>query len=92
MYGDGTVSVEDGHLVLRLLPNPDLVGDLSHLHHDTFLVEWRNAFAWFGKGTATFNLDRSGTVHDLDIYVPNQDLWFHELAMHRMEEAERGRR
>ncbi len=83
MYGDGTVSLEDGHLVLRLLPNPDLVANLSHLHHDTFLVEWRNDFAWFGKGTATFDLDRTGAVVDLDIYVPNQDFWFDELAMTR---------
>lgn len=27
LYGDATVTVEDGHLVLRLLPNPDLVAD-----------------------------------------------------------------
>jgi hypothetical protein len=31
MYGDATVSEEGGRLVLRLLPNPDLVADLEHL-------------------------------------------------------------
>ena len=29
MYGDATVSLEDGGLVLRVLPNPDLVADLE---------------------------------------------------------------
>jgi CubicO group peptidase (beta-lactamase class C family) len=81
MYGDGTVTVEDGGLVLRLLPNPDLVADLTHLHHDTFLIEWRNTFAWFGVGAATFVLDPFGEVTEMKLDVPNDDLWFHELEM-----------
>ena len=83
MYGDGTVSFEDGRLVLRLLPNPDLVADLTHLHHDTFLIDWRNTFAWFGKGAATFLLDPYGTVTEVKLDVPNEDLWFHELELKR---------
>lgn len=83
MYGDGTITLEDGHLVLRLLPAPDLVADLRHLHHDTFVLTWRKPLAWFDNGTVTFHLDRTGRVDDLDIFVPNQDLWFDELAMHR---------
>ncbi len=81
MYGDGTVSMEDGHLVLRLLPNPDLVADLEHLHYDTFVIHWRKDLAWFGKGTANFVLDRDGNVEQMRIYVPNDDLWFQELEM-----------
>ena len=52
LYGDATVSVEDDHLVLRLLPNKDLVADLAHLHYDTFVIHWRNEFAWFSEGTS----------------------------------------
>lgn len=81
MYGDATVSVENGGLVLRLLPNPDLVADLRHLHHDTFLMEWRNTFAWFDTGAASFLLDPFGEVTELRLDVPNDDLWFHELEM-----------
>jgi CubicO group peptidase (beta-lactamase class C family) len=81
MYGDGTVSVEDGHLVLRLLPNPDLVADLEHLHYDTFVIHWRKDLAWFGKGTANFVLDRDGNVERMRLYVPNDDFWFDELEM-----------
>ena len=83
MYGDATVTQENGQLVLRLLPNPDLVADLTHLHHDTFLMEWRNTFAWFGKGAATFVLDPYGAVVEMRLDVPNDDLWFHELVMKR---------
>jgi len=83
MYGDGRIAVEDGKLVLRLLPNPDLVADLEHLQYDTFLLRWRKNLAWFGKGTVTFVLDRTGAVEEMTLHVPNDDLWFYELEMKR---------
>ncbi|MGD8276651.1 MAG: serine hydrolase [Gemmatimonadota bacterium] len=83
MYGNATVSLEEGRLVLRLLPNPDLVADLEHLHYDTFVIHWRKDLAWFGKGTANFVLDRDGHVERMRLYVPNDDLWFYELEMTR---------
>lgn len=81
MYGDARVGVEDGGLVLRLLPNPELVADLTHLQYDTFLIEWRQPFPWFGKGVAQFLLDPAGEVVELKLDVPNQDLWFTELEL-----------
>ena len=86
MYGDATVSLEDGRLVLRLLPNPDLVADLTHLHHDTFLLQWRKRMAWFGKGTVQFLMDASGEIVEMKIDVPNEDFWFHELEFERREQ------
>lgn len=83
MYGDATVTLEDGGLVLRLLPNPDLVADLHHLQFDTFLVAWRRPWPWFGSGTAQFVLAPDGTVARLNLDVPNEDLWFHELEFAR---------
>lgn len=83
MYGDASVAVEDGGLVLRLVPNPDLVADLEHLHYDTFLIRWRTELAWFGTGAATFVLDASGLAAELKLDVPNDDLWFHELDLTR---------
>ena len=84
MYGDATVTEENGGLVLRLLPNPDLVADLEHLHYDTFVVRWRTDLAWFGKGTAHFELDPSGQIEELKLDIPNDDLWFHELELVRI--------
>jgi hypothetical protein len=83
MYGDASVSLENGHLVLRLLPNPDLVADLEHLHYDTFIIRWRKEFAWFGKGTANFVMDAAGRIEEMKLSVPNDDFWFEELDMTR---------
>ncbi|MDT8342252.1 MAG: serine hydrolase [Longimicrobiales bacterium] len=85
MYGDATVTVEGGGLVLRLLPNPDLVADLEHLHYDTFVIRWRRELAWFGQGTARFVLDEFGRAREVRLDVPNDDLWFHELEFRRRE-------
>ena len=37
-YGDATVSLENGNLMLRLLPMLDLKGQLTHWHYDTFEI------------------------------------------------------
>jgi CubicO group peptidase (beta-lactamase class C family) len=79
MYGQATVSVEDGGLVLRLLPNPDLVADLTHWHYDTYLVTWRKRFAWFDEGWVQFVMDKAGEIEEMRMDVPNDDLWFTEL-------------
>lgn len=83
MYGDASVALEGGRLVLRVRPNPDLVADLEHLHYDTFLIRWRTELAWFGTGAATFVLDAAGEPSELKLDVPNDDLWFHELELKR---------
>jgi hypothetical protein len=83
MYGDATVTIEDGHLVVQFVPNPDIMGDLSHWHYDTFQVVWREQFAWFDRGTVQFLLDATGNVSEMKIDVPNDDLWFTELEFKR---------
>jgi CubicO group peptidase (beta-lactamase class C family) len=83
LYGDATVTLENGALVLRLLPNPDMVADLSHWHHDTFLIEWRHEFPWFDRGWAQFALDRTGNVEEMKLDIPNEDFWFTELEFRK---------
>ena len=83
LYGDATVAVADGHLVLQFLPAAELVGDLKHLHYDTFIVEWRNQFPWFGRGTVQFILDAAGQPVEMKVDVPNEDFWFTELEFLR---------
>lgn len=83
MYGDARVALENGRLVLQLLPFPDLVADLEHLHYDTFKVKWRKTFAWFGEGTAHFVADAKGRFTKLELDIPNDDLWFDELKFAR---------
>jgi CubicO group peptidase (beta-lactamase class C family) len=85
MYGEATVALEGERLVLRLLPYPALVADLEHLHYDTFVIRWRNEFAWFDEGTAHFVCDSEGKFIRLELDVPNDDLWFYELRLSRTD-------
>lgn len=79
LYGDATVTLENGKLVLRLLPNPDFVADLTHWHFDVFEVRWRKAFPWFGSGKVQFVLNDRTDVTEMKMNVPNNDFWFDEL-------------
>lgn len=79
LYGDATVAVEGGKLVLRLLPNPDFVADLTHWHLDVFEVKWRKSFPWFGAGKVQFILNERSAVTEMMLNVPNNDFWFDEL-------------
>jgi hypothetical protein len=85
MYGDARVALENGRLVLRLLPNPELVADLEHLHYDTFVARWRKDFAWFGAGTVHFVSNARGLFDRIELDVPNDDLWFDEIGLRRVE-------
>jgi hypothetical protein len=40
-YGDMTITLENGKLVMRFGHTPALVGDLEHWQHDTFVARWR---------------------------------------------------
>ena len=84
LYGDATVTLEEDKLVLRLLPNPELVADLTHLHYDTWVIHWRKEFAWFAEGTIQFVPDNLGNFQELRLDVPNDDLWFDELKLNRV--------
>ncbi len=84
LYGNASVEFVEGKLQLRLLPYPELVADLEHLHYDTFVVKWKRSFAWFNEGTALFVPDASGTFQRIELNVPNDDLWFHELKLRRV--------
>jgi CubicO group peptidase (beta-lactamase class C family) len=86
MYGEARVTEEQGRLVLRLLPSPNLVADLEHWHYDTFLVRWRDTVAYpFGRGFVTFMLDARGEAAEMKIDVPNPDFDFKELEFKRLK-------
>jgi CubicO group peptidase (beta-lactamase class C family) len=63
LYGEVTVAVEGGRLVLRY--SPDYVADLEHWHHDTFQGRWRSR--GFGESFVTFGLDARGWVRSLEL-------------------------
>ncbi|MFQ5628439.1 MAG: DUF3471 domain-containing protein, partial [bacterium] len=86
MYGDATVKLQNGLLVVQFEPAPDLVGDLSHWHFDTFEIKWRKEFSWFGDGKVQFLLDQNGKVVEMKIDVPNEDFWFTELEFKKKDD------
>ena len=89
LYGDATVSEENGKLVLRLKPAPNFVADLEHWHYDTFRIHWRPSVAYNFPmtGFVTFTIDEKGKTDELKIDQPNNDFWFYELEFNRKEMA-----
>src|SRR6476620_2608892 len=84
MYGDVTVTEENGHLVMRLGPAPNFVADLEHWQLDTFQIHWRPTVHYnFPRGFVTFTIDKNGKTDQLKIDQPNNDFWFYELDLHR---------
>lgn len=84
LYGDATVTEENGKLVLRLIPAPNFVADLEHWHYDTFLIKWRPTVAYnFPRGFVSFAIDKTGKTNQLTIDQPNNDFWFYELEFKR---------
>lgn len=83
MYGDARVTVQQGKLVLELLPAPIFISDLTHLHYDTFLLKLRNtlSFVSHGTGTVQFIRDKQGNVVEMKLDIPNRDFWFDELEL-----------
>lgn len=63
LYGDVTIALEDGRLVLRYAP--DYIADLEHWHHDTFRAAWRTR--GFGRSFVTFGLDRRARAVRLEL-------------------------
>ncbi|MHB8404501.1 MAG: serine hydrolase [Gammaproteobacteria bacterium] len=78
LEGDARLSLENGHLVLRL-GNPDFTGDLIHWNHNTFRVKLRYRFydEAFDQ-YVTFDLDATGKP---------MELRFYDLPAHFMREA-----
>lgn len=84
LYGDATVSEENGKLVLRFVQSPNFVADLEHWHYDTFQIKWRPSVAYnFPRGFVTFTLDKNGKTDEMKVDQPNNDFWFYELHFKR---------
>jgi CubicO group peptidase (beta-lactamase class C family) len=84
MYGDVTVTEENGKLVMRFPPSPNFVADLDHWNYDTFQIKWRPSVAYnFPRGFVTFTIDKNGKTDQLKIDQPNNDFWFYELDLRR---------
>jgi CubicO group peptidase (beta-lactamase class C family) len=63
MFGDATIAMEDGTLVLRFLPSKAFTGTLEHWQYDTFVAHWRTA--GIPDAYVTFALTPQGTIESM---------------------------
>ena len=74
-YGDVTLAMEAGHLVMRFGHTPQLVGDMVHWQHDSFLVRWRDR-ELRADAYATFSLNPDGTIDVLKMAPASPEVDF----------------
>jgi hypothetical protein len=89
-YGDITLELEEGQLVIRFTRTPSLVGDLEHWQHDTFVARWRDR-ELRADAFVTFALDPDGNVEQAKMRAvsPATDFSFdfHDLRLRPVGEA-----
>ena len=74
-YGDATVSVNNGTLMLAMLPTPALVGELQHWQYDTFVVRWKDR-SLRADAFITFQLTPDGQVESAKMAPFSDDVDF----------------
>jgi CubicO group peptidase (beta-lactamase class C family) len=60
-YGNVTISLENGNLVIRFGHTPSLVGNLEHWQYDTFVARWRDR-ELRADAFVTFDLNPDGSI------------------------------
>jgi hypothetical protein len=63
MYGDATITMEGGKLVLRFVPARAFADDLEHWQYDTFVAHWRTP--GLPDAYVTFALTPQGTIESM---------------------------
>jgi CubicO group peptidase (beta-lactamase class C family) len=74
-YGDVDLTMQGSGLVIRFGHTPQLVGDLRHWQHDTFLVRWRDR-ELRADAYATFALNPDGSIDQLKMVPASDDVDF----------------
>ncbi|MFT3761923.1 MAG: serine hydrolase [Pseudoxanthomonas sp.] len=87
-YGDVTIAMEQGRPVMRFTHTAELVGDLEHWQHDTFIVRWRDR--WLNADAfVNFNLDEDGKIVGARMKAVSSltdfSFDFHDLRLRRVE-------
>jgi CubicO group peptidase (beta-lactamase class C family) len=70
LYGDASLAVENGKLVLRFSHSPSLTADLEHWHYDTFVARFRERTS--ADAFVTFTLDPAGQVGSFEMEAFSQ--------------------
>jgi CubicO group peptidase (beta-lactamase class C family) len=65
-YGDVTIALDSGKLVMRFSHTPELTGDLEHYQYDTFIARWRDR-ELRADAYVTFALKPDGTIDQVKL-------------------------
>lgn len=84
LYGDATVSLNNGILNLKFEPAPDFNSDLKHWEYDTFTIYFEQ-YPSLPEGSAHFLINAESKVTELQVDVPNPDFDFTELKFFKSE-------
>ena len=74
-YGDVDIAREGAGLVMRFSHTPQLVGDMVHWQHDSFLVRWRDR-ELRADAYATFALLPDGSIDQIRMLPASDDVDF----------------
>jgi CubicO group peptidase (beta-lactamase class C family) len=85
VYGNMTVTENNGTMEIAFEHTPNLDATLSHWHHDTFQLHWKKDHPWFTFGTVKFSTDNNQRVTGISFEVPNDDFWFEELNARKLK-------
>lgn len=85
MHGPIHVVYDGQQLFLNFERAPILTARLRHWHYDTWEIVWDNTHAWFDFGTIQFHHDNNMNIIGFEFDVPNNDIFFHELKVTRIE-------
>ncbi len=85
-YGDVSITLEGGKLVMRMLHSPALTGELEHWQHDTFVARWRDR-ELRADAFVTFALNPDGSIDQVKMnkFFPSTDFSydFQDLLLRR---------
>jgi CubicO group peptidase (beta-lactamase class C family) len=76
LYGDATITLENGALVLRFSRSPAFVGDLQYWRYDTFRTRWRSPNLADAFVTFTFRPDGKVEQFLMEAVSPLADFSF----------------
>jgi CubicO group peptidase (beta-lactamase class C family) len=65
-YGDISITLENGKLVMRFSHSPSLTGDLEHFQYDTFIARWRDR-ELRADAYVTFALKPDGSIDQVKL-------------------------
>ncbi|MFD2246536.1 serine hydrolase [Pontibacter ruber] len=84
LYGEATITVKDGKLVLQMGPAPLLGGTLKHWQHDIFDLEWKNKYALLTPTKVRFLVGEDGKIAEMRLDANNPDFHFDELEFSKV--------